>query len=120
MKADPKGRFVLPEVTLLSDSRGARPENAAGVGEFWYEPEIWALPLPPAPKVLYAGLCSFLRHGQINRKDLRNTLKDCSDEEIAGALEDLVRHTLLAPTGKTTNSGVLRGYTIRSIKEFEG
>lgn len=37
----------LPEVTLLFDVRGARPENAVGVGEFWYEPEIWTLLLPP-------------------------------------------------------------------------
>ncbi len=110
----------LPEVTLLSDARGARPENAVGVGEFWYEPEVWSLPLPPTSKVLYAGLCSFLGHGQINRKDLRNTLKDRTDKEIAEALEELVRHALLVPADKITNSGVLPGYTVRSIENFDG
>ena len=65
----------LPEVTYLYDARDVRPQNAAGIGDFWYEPEIWALPLSPAARVLYAGLCSFLGHGEINRQDLRNTLK---------------------------------------------
>ena len=115
-----KAQTILPEVTLLYDIRGSRPENAVGIGEFWYEPEVWALPLFPAPKILYAGLCSFLGHGQINRKDLRATLKDSTDEEIAVALEDLVRHSLLASTPKRTSGGTLPGYTVRSIKEFKG
>jgi hypothetical protein len=108
----------LPEVTLLHDARPARPENAVGVGDFWYEPEVWSLPLSPAARVLYAGLCSFLGHGEINRKDLRNTLKSCSDAEIAGALEELVRHNLLAiaPISKDN----LASYTVRSVRGFEG
>jgi hypothetical protein len=111
--------IALPEVTILFDDRGARPEDAVGVGEFWYEPEIWSLPLSPTSKVLYAGLCSFLRHGQINHKDLRGTLKEPTDEEIAMALEHLVRHKLLVPADKITNSSTLSGYEIRSVKEFE-
>ncbi len=110
---------VLPEVTLLYDARGPRPENAVGVGDFWYEPEVWSLPLSPAAKVLYAGLCSFLGHGQINRKDLRGTLKERTDEEIATALGHLVRHKLLVPAGRITNSGTLSGYEVQSVKEFE-
>ena len=59
------------------------------IGDFWYEPEIWEqLPLPLPARLLYAGLCSFLGHGEINRQDLRNTLKDCSDGEIAEALKE--------------------------------
>ena len=108
----------LPEVTLLSDARGPRPENAVGVGDLWYEPEIWSLPLPPAPKVLYAGLCSFLKHGQINRKDLRNTLKNCADEEIAEALESLVQHALLAPAPENNPDGNVMGYAVRSVRGF--
>ena len=110
----------LPEVTLLHDDRGARPENAVGAGEFWYEPEVWALPLSPAAKVLYAGLCSFLGHGQINRRDLRATLKSCTDEEIAGAIEELRSHGLLVATNRATTSGVLPGYDVRSVKSFDG
>lgn len=109
---------LLPEVTLLTDARGERPENAVGVGDLWYEPEVWTLPLSPAPKVLYAGLCSFLGHGQINRKDLRATLKDRTDEEIAGALEALVRRGLLVPADRATSGGVLPGYEVRSVKEL--
>jgi hypothetical protein len=108
----------LPEVTLLHDARGGRPENAAGIGDFWYEPEVWSLPLSPAARVLYAGLCSFLGHGEINRKDLRNTLKRCSDAEIAGALEELVRRNLLATSPISEDN--LASYTVRSVKEFEG
>ena len=107
----------LPEVTLLRDARAARPKNAVGIGDFWYEPEIWDLPLSPAARVLYAGLCSFLGHGEINRKDLRNTLKDCTDKEIAEALEGLVRHNLLVP--EPPLGYALAGYEIRSVKEFE-
>jgi hypothetical protein len=118
MKAK-RQEIALPEVTILFDTRGARPENAVGVGEFWYEPEVWSLPLSPTSKVLYAGLCSFLGHGQINRRDLRGTLKERTDEEIATALEHLVRHNLLVPADNVTNSGTLHGYEIRSVKEFE-
>jgi hypothetical protein len=108
----------LQEVTLLYDARGERPENAVGVGEFWYEPEVWTLRLPPAARVLYASLCSFLGHGEINRQDLRNTLKTCSDAEILGAFEELVRHKLLAPELAPRDD--LASYTIRSVKEFDG
>jgi hypothetical protein len=101
----------LPEVVFLRDFRGERPENAVGIGEFWYEPGIWSLPLSPAAKVLYAGLCSFLGHGEIHRKDLRATLKDSSDEGIAEALEELVRHKLLEPASEASPSG----YAIRAI-----
>jgi len=110
----------LPEVTLLHDARGARPGNAVGIGEFWYEPEVWSLPLPPASKVLYAGLCSFLGHGQINRKDLRGTLIGCVDGEISAALKDLVWHGLLAPIGRAASGGTLSGYEVRSVRRFGG
>ena len=111
-----KARTVLPEVTLLHDARDEHPENAAGIGDFWYEPEIWTLPLSPASKVLYASLCSFLGHGQINRRDLRGSLEGRTDGEIAAALEDLVLHNLLVPAAGET----LPGYAVRSVKEFEG
>ena len=110
-------KTTLPEVTLLYDARGPRPENAVGVGGFWYEPEVWSLPLPPAAKVLYAGLCSYLGHGQINRKDLRATLKGSSDKEISAALEDLADHGLLAHVAA---GGALPGYEVRSVGGLEG
>jgi hypothetical protein len=87
-----------------------------GIGEFWYEPEIWSLPLSPASRVLYAALCAFLGHGEINRKDLRNALKDCSDTEILGSFEDLVCHNLISPTP----GGTIVGYAVRSIRDLEG
>ena len=108
----------LPEVTLLYDARGKRPQSAVGIGDFWYEPGVWSLPLSPAARVLYAGLCSFLGPGEINRKDLRNALKTCSDAEITEAFEELVRHNLLAP--KPTYKDGLACYAVRSAKEFEG
>lgn len=104
----------LPEVIRLSDARGERPANAAGIGEFWYEPEVWALPLSPDARVLYAGLCSFLGHREINRKDLRNTLKDRPDTEISGTLEELARHGLLVPA----DNGTFRGYEVRPVSAF--
>jgi hypothetical protein len=107
----------LPEVTLLRDARPSRPENAVGVGDFWYEPEMWSLPLSPASRVLYAGLCSYLGHGEINRRDLRNTLKDCSDAEITKALEELVRHNLLVPEPILKEN--LASYAVCSVKEFD-
>ena len=108
----------LPEVTLLRDARGERPESAAGIGDFWYEPEIWSLPLSPAARVLYAGLCSFLAHGEINRRDLRNALASCSDAQILGALKELVRHNLLVPY--PAHGEGLASYAVRSAKEFGG
>jgi hypothetical protein len=112
-------KTILPEVTLLYDARGVRPERAAGIEEFWYEPEVWELPLSPTARVLYTALCSFLGHGQINRKDLRGTLKDRTDEKIANALQDLVRHNLLTPTGRLINGGAPPGYEVRSVRDFE-
>ena len=110
MKAE-RQTASLPEVVFLRDLRGVRPENAVGIGEFWYEPKLWSLPLSPAAKVLYAGLCSFLGHGEIHRKDLRATLKDSSDERIAEALEELVRNKLLEPASEAGPSG----YAVRAI-----
>ncbi len=112
------GASELPEVMRLHDARSERPPNAVGVGEFWYEPEIWSLPLSPASRVLYAALCAFLGHGEINRKDLRNALKDCSDAEILGSFEDLLRHNLL--TQQPSPKDALAVYEVRSVKEFEG
>jgi hypothetical protein len=106
----------LPEVTRLRDARGNRPEDAAAVGDFWYEPGVWALPLSPAARVLYAGLCSFLGPGEINRKDLRNTLKGSSDPEISDAFEELVGAGLLVPLRGAGE----KGYEVCSIKGFEG
>jgi len=107
----------LQEVTLLRDARPTRPENAVGIGDFWYEPEVWSLPLSPAARVLYAGLCSYLGHGEINRRDLRNTLKTCSDAEIAKILEELVCHNLLVP--EPPPGHVLAGYAIFSVNGFK-
>lgn len=105
----------LPEVTFLQDARGQRPLNAVGAGEFWYEPEVWTLPgLSPAARVLYTGVCSFLGPGEINRHDLRNTLKASTAPEIAAAFDELVRHSLLV----STKSGSLEGYEVRSVLEF--
>ena len=107
----------LPEVTLLRDARPTRPDNAVGIGDFWYEPEVWDLPLSPASRVLYAGLCSYLGHGEINRRDLRNTLKDCSDAEIAEALEELVHHNLLA--SQPAPGDGLANFAVLSVQKFE-
>ena len=102
----------LPEVTFLQDVRGDRPQNALGAGDFWYEPEVWTLPaLSPAARVLYAGLCSFLGPGEVNRHDLRNTLKGSTDAEIAAAFDELARHNLLEPAPN--------GYAVRPVGEFE-
>ena len=106
----------LPEVIRLRDARGERPANAAGIGEFWYETEVWTLPLSPDARVLYAGLCSFLGHREINRKDLRNTLKDRPDKEISSAIDELVLHGLLVPT----DNGASRGYEVRPVSEIRG
>jgi hypothetical protein len=111
---------TLPEVTLLRDARGPRPENAVGVGDLWYEPGIWQLPVPPAEKVLYWGLCSHMGHGQINRKDLRAILKDSPDDAIAAALEGLVRRGLLAPLPSGAHPGSLPGYEVRPLDAFSG
>jgi hypothetical protein len=31
---------TLPEAIFLHAARGGRPENTAGAGEFWCEPEV--------------------------------------------------------------------------------
>ncbi|MBA2511420.1 MAG: hypothetical protein WKF95_09360 [Rubrobacter sp.] len=102
----------LPEVVRLRDARGERPENAAGIGRFWYEPEVWALPISPTARVLYAGLCSFLAQGEINRKDLRGTLRDHPDEAIAEAFDELVGQGLLLPVPAPDAS-----FEVRSARE---
>lgn len=106
----------IPEVVRLRDARGERPENAAGIGRFWYEPEVWALPISPAARVLYAGLCSFLAPGEINRKDLRGTLKDHPDEAIAEAIGELVGNGLLG----LVSGGTVPTYEVRSARRPEG
>jgi hypothetical protein len=98
---------TIPEVLLLEDGRGERPQNAVGVGSFWYDPEVWNLPLSPAARVLYSGLCSFVANGRINRRDLRNTLESCTDEEIASAFEELTRCGLIQPLGDTPGHRIL-------------
>jgi hypothetical protein len=108
----------LPEVIRLHDARGERPPNAVGVGGFWYEPDVWSLSLSPTARVLYAGLCSFLGHGEINRKDLRNTLRSRSEAEILEAFEELVRRSLL--TQEPSPKDALAVYEVRSVKKFEG
>jgi hypothetical protein len=98
----------LPEVTFLRDARGERPSNAAGAGDFWYEPEVWSVTgLSPTARVLYVGLCSFLGPGEINRHDLRNTLKISTDGEIAAAFDELAGENLLEP--------VPRGYLVHAV-----
>jgi hypothetical protein len=106
----------LPEVVRLRDARGERPANAAGIGLFWYEPEVWALPISPSARVLYAGLCSFLAQGEINRKDLRGTLKDHPDEAIAEAIDELLGSGLLV----AVSGGSLPAYEVRSARTPEG
>ena len=86
---------ALPEVIRLRDARGPRPEDTAGIGEFWYDPQVWSLPFSPTARLLYTTLCSYLSHREIHRHDLRAALKDYADEEIAASLEDLVDHDLL-------------------------
>jgi hypothetical protein len=106
----------LPEVVRLRDARGERPRNAAGIGLFWYEPEVWALPISPAARVLYAGLCSYLGHREIHRKDLRSTLKGRHDGEISEAFDELVRHNLLLPASGARGS--LPCYEVRVVEDF--
>ena len=110
---------TLPEVTLLRDARGPRPENAAGVGEFWYETGIWTLPLSPQAKVLYASLCSHLKHGEVNRKDLRAALKDSSDAEISAPLS-AARLNLPGKTAITSTCALISDRAASSFACFEG
>ena len=106
-------QVALPEVTVLQDARGERPSGAVGAAEFWYEPEVWTLPgLSPAARVLYTGLCAFLGPGEINRHDLRSTLKTSTDGEINAAFGELVNHGLLGPTP--------RGFAVYPVEKFRG
>ena len=111
---EPARSTALPEVTILFDARGERPENAVGIGTFWYEPEVWSLGLSPAAKVLYASLCSYLAHGQIHRGDLRGTLKDHPDEAIADAFDELMGLGLLG----SVLGGTYPTYEIRSVRSL--
>jgi hypothetical protein len=76
---------------------------------------VWALPISPAARVLYAGLCSFLAPGEINRKDLRNTLRDHPDGAIAEAIDELVGGGLLVPV----SGGSQPAYEVRPARGFE-
>ncbi len=98
----------------LRDARGRRPENVAGIGLFWYEPEVWDLPISPSARVLYAGLCSFLAPGEINRKDLRGTLKNHADGAIAETIDELVSNGLLAPV----SGGAAPTYEVHSARNL--
>ncbi|ABG02999.1 hypothetical protein Rxyl_0018 [Rubrobacter xylanophilus DSM 9941] len=93
------GPAGIPEVIRLRDARGERPPDAAGAGDFWYDPAVWGLPLSPASRVLYAGICAHAGHGEINRQDLRNLLKGQPDEAVAAALRELAEANLLVPAG---------------------
>jgi hypothetical protein len=101
----------LPEVIRPRDARGERPENAAGIGGFWYQPEVWTLPLFPDVHVLYAGLCSYLGHREIDRKDLRNTPKGQPEAEIERPRRASPSHDLLVPDAA-------RGYEVRPVGGF--
>jgi hypothetical protein len=92
----------LPEVTLLYDGRGDRRLLVRAGG------------LVPPP-LLYAGLSSFLGHGEINRKDVRNVLKGRPDREILGTFKALVHHNLLRPTSKEC----VASYAVLSVRDFE-
>ena len=43
-------------------------------------------------------------------------MKDCSDEEIGQALDELIRHNLLVPESASRQD--LVSYTVRSVKDF--
>jgi hypothetical protein len=79
--------------------------------------EAWSLLLSLTARVLYAGLCSFLGHGEVNRKDLRNALKNCSDAEVISAFAELVHRNLLAP--KPVSRGGLASYAVSSVQGLE-
>ncbi len=104
----------LQEVTLLCDARGTSAERGGDRGVLVRAGEAWSHPLSPTARVLYASLCSFLGHGEINRQDLRNALKSCSDAEILRTFEELVHHNLLTPKAPSRDS-----YALRSVQEFE-
>jgi len=105
----------LPEVTPLGDARPDRPADAAGIGEFWYDPRIWEAPVSPAARVLYAGLCSFVPNGKINRRDLRNTLEGSPDPEIQSALDELVEASLLQSARLKLGNTLHEGYVVNPV-----
>lgn len=107
---------TLPEVTPLEDARPERPADAVGIGEFWYEPAIWEAPVSPAARVLYAGLCSFVPNGKINRRDLRNTLEGSPDPEIQAALDELVEAGLLQSARLKRGNTVYAGYVVNPVE----
>lgn len=109
------GESTLPEVTPLEDARSGRPDDAVGIGEFWYESAIWSSPVSPAARVLYAGLCSFVPNGKINRRDLRNTLEGSPDAEISRALGELVESGLLRREQLKRGNGLYTGYVVLAV-----
>ncbi|QYJ16220.1 hypothetical protein Rxycam_02052 [Rubrobacter xylanophilus DSM 9941] len=109
------GHPEIPEVIRLRDARGERPEDAAGAGDFWYDPAIWRLPLSPAARVLYAGICAHAGHGEINRQDLRNLLKGQPDGAVTAALAELAEANLLIPTGGDER---IASREIRPVSDF--
>ena len=105
----------LPEVTLLRDARPSRPENSVGIGDFWYEPEVWSLPLSPPRVSSTRASAPTSDTARSTAATSRNTLKDCSDEEVAAALQELVRHSLLVPEPKEN----LASYAVLSVTHFD-
>ena len=105
----------LPRLPHLRGPRRASGERRGG----WESgmAEVWKITLPPTRRSLRWSLLVW--GPSINRKDLRGTLKECTDEEIATALGHLVGHKLLVPAGSITNSGIRPGYEVQSAKEFE-
>ena len=104
----------LPEATLLYDARGVSAERGRHRGVL-VRAEIWSLLVSPAARILYAGRCSFLGHGEINGTDFRNALKNCSNVEVPNAFEELVHRNLLAP--KPAFGDSLASYAVRSVQE---
>ena len=105
----------LPEVTPLEDARHERPADAVGIGAFWYDPGIWEAPVSPAACVLYAGLCSFVPNGKINRRDLRNTLEGSPDPEIRATLDELVEANLLKDAQLRLGHAFYGGYVVNPV-----
>ena len=107
---------TLPEITPLEDARPTRPANAVGIGEFWYDPQIWEVSIiSPAARVLYAGLCSFVPNGKINRRDLRNTLEGTPEPEIQSTLDELVGANLLQSAQLRRGHAFYGGYVVNPV-----
>jgi hypothetical protein len=112
-----KNTTALPEVTPLADARPERPADAVGIGAFWYEPGIWEAPVSPAARVLYAGLCSFVPNGKINRRDLRNTLEGTPDPDILSTLDELVEANLLQSAQLRRGHAFYEGYVVNPVSQ---